>query len=140
MLPPPRARLADCSWLPRIAAKVREIRAGALPPEYLARFCAPDSVDHYFLQHFGLTKEAVIEAVSGCENEAEVAEWFTRLPGVDGDRIAAWNARGESLGQPGQPMEERLRAVLATTYAHLDHSRIRSIYDVIERDEAAPGS
>lgn len=139
LLPPPRARLADCSWLPRLAAKVWQIRADQLPPDYAARFCAPDSVDHYFLLHFGLTKEDVIEAVSECQNETEVAEWFTRLPGVDAACIAAWNVRGESLGQAGQPMEERLRTVLATTYAHLDPSLIRSIYDVIETDEARPG-
>ena len=136
MLPRPRAQLAGCCWLPRFADKARRIETGALPPDYAARFCAPDSVDFYFLQHFGLAKEVAIQGATACRTEKELAAWFSSLPGVDADRIAAWNTAAERLGQPGQPMEERFRSVLASTYAHLDHRRIRSIFDVIEADEA----
>lgn len=36
-LPPPRATLAGCMWLPRILQKGRLLEAGALPADYAER-------------------------------------------------------------------------------------------------------
>lgn len=106
-----------------------------MPPEYTARICAPDSVDFYFLEHFGLTREALLSAVSESADEAGFVAWFTAQPGVQADSIASWNVKAEKLGQPGQPMEGRYRQVMSTTYAHLAAAHIRSIFDVITADE-----
>ena len=61
-LPPPRATLAGCMWLPRIIAKARLLQSGALPSEYETRFCHPTGVDAQFLKFFGLEKEDILSA------------------------------------------------------------------------------
>ena len=133
LLPAPRERLADCIWLPRILAKARSLRAGTLPPEYLARFCAPNGVDEIFLAHFGLTKEEIIAASGG--TDAEVAGWFSIRPQATPERIREWNHIGLNLGRPGFPLEARFPVGLATTYAHLAHRKPDNIFAMLEMDE-----
>jgi Domain of unknown function (DUF5069) len=120
-------------WLPRIIAKARLIESGALPAEYAARFCHPTGVDAQFLQFFKLHKEDVIRASRGTDEE--VALWFGGLMATRPSLISQWNELARDLGRPGFPMAERLPIALATTYKHLEPSKFRSVFEVIEADE-----
>lgn len=132
-IPPPRARLADCVWLPRILAKARLFREGRLPPDYAARFGVVDGVDSVFLGHFGLTRDDLI-AVAPL-TDAGVAAWFTSLASATPQRIAEWNHLSDHLGKPGYPLEARFPVGLATTYAHLAHRKPETILLMLEMDE-----
>ncbi len=134
-LPSPRARLADCLWLPRIVAKARALHAGELPADYVERFCNPVAVDGHFLQSFGLTKEELLAAVARFPSDEEIATWFRSRPGVDAKRIEKWNELAENLGKPGYPMAERFQTTLTTIYSHFDPQTVRCIFDLIETDE-----
>ena len=140
MLPSPRARLAGCVWLPRFLAKARQVQADQLPPEYAARFCAPDSVDDHFLTHFALAKGDALDALRRHPEDADFSAWFLRLPTVNAERIAQWNELAENLGRPGYPMAARFKQVRPTMYAHLDASqRLESIFDLLAADERPGG-
>jgi hypothetical protein len=134
VIPAPRERLADCVWLPRIIAKARLLRVGKLPPEYVARFGAPSSVDEVFLSYFGITKEEIV--VVSSRTDDEVAAWFSRLPRGAPERILEWNHIAVNLGKPGFPLEARFPVGLATTYAHIVHLKPASIFAMLEADEA----
>src|SRR4029077_13875859 len=82
-LPLPRARLADCVRLPRLVAKIRGLAQGALPAEYVARFCDHDSVDEHFLRYFEISKDEMVNAVSRLGSEDAIAQWFRARPGLD---------------------------------------------------------
>ncbi len=138
MLPSPRERLADCMWLPRFLAKARQMQAGELPPDYAARFCAPDSVDHYFLAHFALSKDDALDAVRLHPEAADFGAWFQRLPTAKPEHVAQWNALAEQLGRPGFPMAERFNQIRPTLYARLEN--VETIFDLIEGDEWPAGS
>jgi Domain of unknown function (DUF5069) len=133
-LPPPRATLLECVWLPRIIAKARLLRNDALPADYEARFCHPGGVDAQFLSFFGISKDDILMVCRS--NDAEVAAWFNQLTSSRPTRISEWNHLAENLGRPGFPMAERLPIALATIYQHLDPSKIRSVFEAIEADEA----
>jgi hypothetical protein len=122
-LPLPRARLADCVWLPRLVTKIRGIARGALP------------ADAHFLRFFGISKEEMIDAVYRLDSDDAIARWFRAQPGMDGARIAQWNDFAEDLGKPGFPMAKRFLEVRPTTYAHLDPASVHSIFDLLEADE-----
>lgn len=132
-LPPPRAALAGCVWLPRILAKARRLEKGSLPPEYAARFCGANGVDEQFLHFFSLTREDILSAVA--LNDSAVVEWFLALPSAGPDRVAEWNHLAVNLGRPGFPMAERLPVALSTTYRHLDASGLSSVFEALEEDE-----
>ena len=114
MIPSPRTRLVDCIWLPRFLAKARQVQAGQLPPDYAARFCAPDSVDDHFLTHFSLTQADALDAVKSHPDDDAFGAWFLAQPGVSAERIARWNEFAENLGRPGYPMAERFAQVRPT--------------------------
>jgi len=130
-IPSPREKLAGCGWLPRILARARLVKHGALPPEYEARFCHPTGVDGYFLSHFGLTREDVLGVTAF--SDAEVTSWF--LSRTSPERIAEWNRIALNLGRPGFPMAERLPVALATTYKYLDPWGITTVFEALEADE-----
>ena len=134
-LPPPRAKLADCVWLPRIVAKARALHAGELPVDYVDRFCNPVAVDGHFLQFFGLSKDDLLSAAERFRSDEEIARWFRARPDADAKRIEEWNAFAENLGRPGHPMAERLQTTLTTIYSHFDPNTVRCIFDLIEIDE-----
>jgi hypothetical protein len=133
VIPAPRERLADCIWLPRIIAKARLQRIGKLPPEYVARFLAPSSVDEVFLSHFGITKDEIVGASSRTDDE--VAAWFSGLSRATPERILEWNHIAVNLGKQGFPLETRFPVGLATTYAHIAHLKPESIFAMLEGDE-----
>lgn len=139
MLPLPRARLADCCWLPRLIAKARQLESGELPAEYAARFCDRDSVDAHFLETLGLRREDLLQAVRQHPDEAGMEAWFRAQPGIDAERIARWNTLAENLGRPGFPMAERFADVLPTMYRHLDPAKVQTIFDLLEADETGSG-
>jgi hypothetical protein len=134
-LPSPRAKLADCLWLPRIIAKARALHAGELPADYVERFCNPVAVDGHFLQFFGLSKEDLLAAAERFPTDEEIATWFHALPGMDAKRIAEWNELAGNLGRSGYPMAERFKATLATIYSDFNPATVHSIFDLIETDE-----
>jgi hypothetical protein len=133
-LPPPRATLAGCMWLPRIITKARLLQNRALPSEYEARFCHSTGVDAQFLHFFALTKEDVLLASRG--NDEQVASWFRELASPRPSIISEWNYLAQNLGRPGFPMADRLPVALSTTYRHLNPSKISSVFEALEADES----
>lgn len=132
-LPSPREKLAGCVWLPRILAKARLIRNGALEAAYASRFCHPTGVDGQFISFFQLTKEDLLVAGTGTDDE--VAAWFTSRAAGSGSRIQEWNQMATNLGRPGFPMAERLPVALATVYGHLKDRNPETVFEVLEADE-----
>ena len=138
-LPTPRdASLAGCVWLARFLAKARRLLADQLPPDYVERFGHPEGVDGNFFRFFGVGHEQFMDVIRREPADEAVARWFLALPGIDADRIAAWNAFAERLGQPGHSMAERLDEILPRMAERVDPSKIRSIFDLITADEAGP--
>lgn len=132
-LPSPYDTLAGCVWLPRILAKARLMLARELPADYEPRFCHPTGVDGEFQRAFGLTKEEILAAAAGTDEEAAV--WFSGR--FSSEEIERWNHTARNLGRPGFPLEERLPIGKATTYAHLDTSEIDNVFDMIVLDEGS---
>ena len=112
--------------------------ADQLPPDYVERFGHPDGVDGNFFRFFGVTHEQMMDGLTCHPTDADFVAWFTALPGIDPDRIAAWNAFAEKLGQPGYPMAERLAEVLSKRSARFETSKTHSIFDLIAFDESHP--
>ena len=115
------------------------MQAEQLPPEYVARFCSPDSVDDHFLRHFALTKDELLDAVKDHPGEADFGKWFLDRPTVNASQIAQWNELAENLGRPGFPMAARFAEVRPTMYRHLDPEqgqRLETIFDLLEADES----
>jgi len=132
-LPSPREKLAGCVWLPRILTKARLTKSGALEAEYASRFCHPTGVDGQFISFFRLTKEDLLEACGGTDEE--VATWFTSRKAGSASRIQEWNHVATNLGRPGFPMAERLPVALATAYGHLKDRHLETVFEVLDADE-----
>ena len=133
-LPPPTRQLANCIWLPRIMAKARALSRGELESDYAARFCHPGGIDGQFLAFFRLTREEIIQASRGSDDE--VIAWFRLLEAATDQRIAEWNRIALNLGRPGFPMADRMEPALATTYKHLSHRKFETVFEVLEADES----
>ncbi len=137
--PPPRDNtLAGCVWLARFLAKARLLLVDQLPPDYVERFGAPEGVDGNFFRFFSVGHEQLMDVIRREPSDEAVARWFLALPGIDADRVVAWNAFAERLGQPGHSMADRLNAVLPTMASRLDLTKIHSIFDLITADEREP--
>lgn len=134
-LPRPTDRLAGCVWLPRIIAKARLLAAGALPDDYVKRFCHASGVDGQFLRFFKLTKEDIV--AQSRFGDDEVATWFLSSPDRQG-RVAEWNHLAVNLGRAGYPMAERFPIAVATIYKHLADRKLETVFAVLEADEAQP--
>ena len=137
-LPTPRDTLDDCVWLPRFLAKARLLLADQLPPDYADRFGHPEGVDGCFFRFFGVTHEQMMDALRRDSTDDGFSGWFRSLPGIDEARIAAWNAFAETIGQPGQPMADRLAEVRPKMANRFDTLLVHSIFDLIVADEAKP--
>ncbi len=134
-LPPPHKRMASCVWLPRIIAKARLLQADMLPDDYMLRFCAATGVDGQFLNFFGISRQDIL-AIAPHTN-TKVLAWFKALPTAKLSRIKKWNQHAESLGRPGMPMADRLEYAKTSVYSHLDTSKVESLFQMIELDEAS---
>ncbi len=135
-LPAPRdASLAGCVWLARFLVKARRLLADELPPDYVERFGHPEGVDGNFFRFFSIGHEQLMDEVRREPSDDAVAFWFLALPGIDADRIAAWNDFAEKLGHPGLPMSKRLAEISLMLGGRFDLSKIHSIFDLITADE-----
>lgn len=132
----PEKSLAGCVWLPRIVDRARAIKAGTLSGDYAVRFCAPDSVDRLFLDHFALSKDMILKAAE--LDDSEIAKWFRALPGSTGERVREWNHIATNLGRPGFPMAERLPAALRGKYRHVAKAAPQTIFEMLNADERSP--
>ena len=130
-LPCPIEKLAGCVWLPRILAKARLLRNGALPEDYAARFCAPNGVDGVFLAHFSLSREDIVSAAALSDDEA--SDWFTSRNRIE--CVKQWNQIAVNLGRRGYPMAERFPVALTTTYKQVDSRGLTTVFQVLEADE-----
>ena len=137
-LPPPRAALDGCVWLPRFLAKARLLLADQLPPDYVDRFGHPDGVDGHFFRFFGVPHDQMMDGFHRYPEDAAFAAWFLTLPGIDAARVAAWNQFSGQLGHPGFPMADRLQETLPKMAGRFDTSEIHSIFDLITADESHP--
>jgi len=132
-LPTPKARLANCVWLPRILAKARLLQRGELPPGYAERFCHPTGVDRLFLNHFHLQREDIVAAAG--RTDEEVAAWFTARPAGRAESIAHWNDTALNLGRPGYPLAERLPIAKTTVYKNVDSTGMTTVFELLEADD-----
>jgi hypothetical protein len=116
-------------------AKARLLAAGALPPDYSARFCHPGGTDGQFLSFFLLDRESIVAA--SVRSDDQIAAWFAGLPSAPSSRIEEWNHLAVNLGRPGFPLAERLPLALATTYASIAHLRkFETVFELLEADES----
>ena len=135
----PTARLADVCWLPRFIDKARAHLDGTLPPEYARRFADSKGIDGVFMRHFGLTKEALIEAVRASNgSDIAVAKWFYAQPGVTDDKVNEWNRTAPEIGRPGNPGFEVFQWAVQNIYKAAPYSGVESVFEVIEADERQP--
>ena len=133
----PTERLSDVCWLPRFIDKARALLDDTLPDEYRRRFGSSKGMDGAFLSHFGLTKEAFVEAVrSSNGSDLAVAKWFYAQPGATDKNVEDWNALAPELGKPGQPGYEVFQWTMEHIYKGSPYRGTESIFEVIEADEA----
>lgn len=137
-LPHPEARLADCCWLPRMAAKIRIQQNAGLPLSYRVAFGSRLGVDGYFLRHFRLTMPAVIAAVRRAPDDAGLARWFLGRSHVSTASIQSWNALAVRLGARGQPAHLIFQVVRRVLYPKTADSPVETIFAAIEQDENLP--
>ena len=135
----PSARLVDVCWLPRFIDKARAHLDGTLPPEYARRFGDSKGIDGVFLRHFGLEKEAFVEAVrTAAGSDIAVAKWFYHQPGVTDAKVNEWNRTAPEIGRPGQVGYELLQFVTQKIYKDAPYTGVESVFEVIEADESPP--
>jgi hypothetical protein len=133
-MPPAKPMSVIAKDMRRIITKARLLQNGALPSEYEARFCHSTGVDAQFLHFFALTKEDVLLASRG--NDEQVASWFRELASPRPSIISEWNYLAQNLGRPGFPMADRLPVALSTIYKHLNPSKISSVFEALEANES----
>ena len=132
----PSARLADVCWLPRFIDKACAHLDGTLPPEYARRFGDSKGIDGAFLRHFGLTKEAFVDAVRRSNgSDIAVAKWFYAQPGVTDAKVNEWNRTAPEIGRPGHFGHELLQFATKKIYKDAPYTGVESVFEVIEADE-----
>ncbi|MFT3783932.1 MAG: DUF5069 domain-containing protein [Nibricoccus sp.] len=132
----PTDRLADCLWLARLVEKVRLHLAGELDKDFQMPFGNRRATDGIFLEHFGLTKDEIIEAVRAAgEDDEQVATWFLQRVQEANEKIARWNKIAFQLGRPGLPGERVLSWAKKNLYKNGDDPRVDSIFRMIAADE-----
>ncbi len=131
----PFDKLAGCYHLARFTDKIRLHLAGALPEDYQLPLFHRRGVDGFFLNHFGLSKEELLAAVTASQNDADVAAWFDSRIGPDDQKKSSWNEFSVNLGKPGQPMHETLAWAKKKYNSQCDDPSIDSVFLSIEWDE-----
>ena len=132
----PSARLADVCWLPRFIDKARAHLDGTLPPEYARRFGDSKGIDGTFLRHFGITKEAFVDAVRASNgSDIATAKWFYAQPGVTDEKVNEWNRIAPEFGRLGKPGHEMFHWAMQNIYKDTPYSGVESIFEVIDADE-----
>lgn len=113
--------------------KARLVASGELPDSYAAFFCHTKGVDGQFMSFFSLDREQIVGVAE--LNDQEVKEWFLSLPQVNLKRIEEWNNMAENFGRDGFPMQEQLKKGLMSSYSHLAHLNLDTVFDVLEADD-----
>ena len=134
-LPHPKAKLAGCMWLPRLAAKIRIYLAGELPWIYRVAFGNRIGVDGRFLRHFRVWMPQLIAAVRTHTENGKLAAWFLERRSVSPESIASWNSLAPSLGAPGKPGCFTFRVVKWFLYRKSCFRSVGSIFEAIAIDE-----
>lgn len=138
----PLEKLAGCIWLPRFVDKVRAHRDGVLHPDFQIPFCHPRGLDGHFFRHFGFDKTSIVPALASAADDAAAAAWFMAQPGVNGERIDAWNAAAPHIGREGHPGRETFLFMRRRLYGDHPPVAVESIFESIYYDEAGaiPGA
>ena len=133
----PTARLAGCMWLPRFIDKTRLHLAGTLAPDFIFPYCHPLATDGAFLQHFGLTREGITEAIrQAAGSDESVAGWFRRQPDCTDEKVRAWNVLAPDLGRAGYPVHRGYQFMLKMYYGgKAPDPRVDSVFTAIAFDE-----
>jgi hypothetical protein len=130
----PHDRLAGCVWLPRIVDKTRHFLNSTLDQDYQRSFCHPRGIDGYFFNHFGISKEEIIEAVAEKETDNKMAAWFLSDSSRE-EKIDAWNQFATRLGLPGFEGEEMVRWALENVYTDCKDPRADTAFKILAYDE-----
>ena len=78
----------------------------------------------------------MVTAILSAKTDEELEQWFTSLPEVTQERIAAWNEFAPLIGSPGQPGERELAFMLRRTYPNeAPPVALNSAFDAILWDE-----
>ena len=130
----PYEKLAGCVWFGRIVDKTRHFLSGTLDQDYQRSFCNPKGIDGFFLRHFDLTGEEMIEAVKNQKNDETLSDWFVGDEKRAG-KIEAWNVFATDLGKPDTDGEKMLQWALENVYTHCKDPRIDTAFKVLAEDE-----
>ena len=130
----PWQRLSGCIWLARLSDKARLMSRGKLPPDYLRLLGHPQGIDGQFLRHFGLDRNAAIEATQ--LDDSSVERWFRLQPGVTEASIETWNELAPNLGRRGWPGHD-VFALVCKRYFGKEPSELpaESFFELILLDE-----
>ena len=132
----PLEKLAGSYHLARFTDKIRLHLAGTLPEDYQRPLFHERGVDGFFMRHFGLTKDELLEAVKTSNgDDNKVAAWFETRIGNDDQKKKNWNELSVNLGKPGQPMHETLAWAKKKYGFQCDDPNIDSVFKTIELDE-----
>jgi hypothetical protein len=128
--------LAGCTWLARLTDKVRLMRRGELPADYLILLGHPQGVDGYFLRHFGLDRKSALEAISNQADDSDVAQWFLAQAGVTEASVQSWNDLAPNLGRRGWPGEKELAIAIERFYGgSIGEASVETVFELIHIDE-----
>lgn len=122
-------------WLPRFIDKCRSHFSGTLPPDYQIAFCSPHGIDGIFLAHFGVTPAEAQAVIRAAPTDADVARWFSALPGYKPEKIQAWNELAPNIGKPGFPGERGFAWARRNLLAACTDPRVVSGFTAIAWDE-----
>src|SRR5712691_5145313 len=138
----PFEKLAGCYHLARLTDKIRLHLAGNLPEDSQMPLFHERGVDGFFMRHFGLSKEELLQAVTESNhNDNKVAAWFEARIGNDEQKKKSWNELSVNLGKPGQPMHETLEWAKKKYNYPSDDPSLDRVFKAIEWDERRiPGS
>ena len=93
-------------------------------------------LDGFFMKHFGLTKEELLEMVIASDHDdARVASWFNALIGDDEEKKRVWNESSVNLGKPGHPMHQTLEWARKKYNSQCTDPSIDSTFKLIDWDE-----
>jgi len=132
----PLEKLAGCYYLARFTDKIRLELLGQLSDEYRPYLFHKHGADTQFINHFGLNKDEMIEAVKSSNNDdALMATWFEQRTGLDDEKRKNWNEFAVNLGKPGHAMERSLAWAKQNFVPHCHDPSIDTVFKAIEWDE-----
>ena len=131
----PYDQLAGCTWLPRIADKIRRDQEGTLSEEYQEYLCNPSATDGLFLYFFDIDSDELVDNVQKHSTDEDLERWFLGLDGVTPETISQWNDFAVSLGSGGTRSRAKFEEALEFLYSGCDDPEIQTLYDVIDWDE-----